>query len=197
MIEDRCIKQYLQLSNFWSDRLCYWTPGSAVCSAILVWHLKIAIFFSTINRFSTEKRSDGNKKWRTWKLFNCHPPFPYFLPSPFLTYYRPHMEGRDPIWGDDWSHSPFIRQSPSWGFLGFISAVRQMPGDLCTTPRIISLSPLSLATDVTDATLGVSGIWLGTRTGAGGTATLTESFLAAAHGSMDNRIRGQDEKFSA
>ena len=42
---------------------------------------------------------------------------------------------------------------------------------------IISLSPLSLATDVTDATLGASGLWLGTRTEAGGTATLTESFF--------------------
>ena len=62
-----------------------------------------------------------------------------------------------------------------------------MPGDLCTAPRIISLSPLSLATDLTDETLGASGLWLGTRTGVGGTATLTESFfLAAAHGSMDN-----------
>ena len=45
-----------------------------------------------------------------------------------------------------------------------------MPGDLCTAPRIISLSPLSLATDVTDATHGASGLWLGTRTGPGGTA---------------------------
>ena len=63
-----------------------------------------------------------------------------------------------------------------------------MQGDHCTGPRIISLSPLSLATDLTDETLGVSGLWLGTRTGAGGTATLTESFfLAAAHGSIDNR----------
>ena len=52
-----------------------------------------------------------------------------------------------------------------------------MPGDLCTDPRIISLSPLSLATDVTDATLGASGFWLGIRTGVGGTATLTESFF--------------------
>jgi hypothetical protein len=46
----------------------------------------------------------------------------------------------------------------------FFSAVRQMPGDLCTTPGIISLSPL-LATDVT---LRASGL----RPGAGGTATL-------------------------
>jgi hypothetical protein len=71
------------------------------------------------------------------------------------------------------------------GFLGFPSVVRQMPGDLCTARRIISLSPLSLATDVADATLGAGVLWLETRTGAGGTVTLTESFLDAAHGSMD------------
>ena len=52
--------------------------------------------------------------------------------------YRPHLELWDPIWGDDWSHSPFIRRSPSWGCLGFSSAVRQIPGDLRTAPRIIS-----------------------------------------------------------
>ena len=50
-------------------------------------------------------------------------------------------------------------------------AVRQMP-DLCTARRIISLSPLSLVTDVTDATLGASGFWLGTRTGTGGSPKL-------------------------
>ena len=62
-----------------------------------------------------------------------------------------------------------------------------MSGDLCTAPRIISLSPLSLANDVTDATLGASGLWLGTRTGAGGTATLTESFFGRSpwvHGQL-------------
>ena len=67
-----------------------------------------------------------------------------------------------------------------------------MPRDLCTAPRIISFSPLSLATDVTDATLGASGLWLRTRTGAGGTATLTRSFLAAAYGSMDNSSKNND-----
>ena len=60
-----------------------------------------------------------------------------------------------------------------------------MPGDLCTAPRIISSS---LATYVTDATLGASGLSLGTRTAAGGTATLTESlFGRSPHGSMDSR----------
>ena len=44
---------------------------------------------------------------------------------------------------------------------------------------------------MTDATLGASGLWLGTRTGADGTATLTKSFffLAAAHGSMDKSFQ--------
>ena len=100
--------------------------------------------------------------------------FPYFLPSPFLTccaILPTSFRGKGPIWGGDWSHSPFIRRSPSWGILEFSSAVSQMPGDPCTAPRIISLSPLSLATDVT---LGSSGLWLGTRTRAGGTDTLTE-----------------------
>ena len=52
-----------------------------------------------------------------------------------------------------------------------------MPGDLCTAPRIISLASLSLTTDVTDATLGASVLWLRTRTGAGGTTTLTKRFF--------------------
>ena len=52
-----------------------------------------------------------------------------------------------------------------------------MPEDLCTTPRIISLSSLSLATDMTDATLGASSLGLGTQIGAGSTTTLTESFF--------------------
>ena len=42
---------------------------------------------------------------------------------------------------------------------------------------IISLLSLSLATDVTDVTLGASGLWLGTRTGASGTATLAKRFF--------------------
>ena len=39
--------------------------------------------------------------------------------------------------------------------------------------------------DVTDMTLRASGNWLGTRTGAGGTATLL--FLVAPNCSMENR----------
>ena len=113
--------------------------------------------------------------------------------------YRPHLDERDPIWGNDWSHSPFIRRSPSWDFLEFSSAVRQMPRDLCTTPRIISLSPFSLATDVTDATLGASGSWLGTRTGAGGTATLGWSFFGRSpwlHGEQEYQMQTTSWAFS-
>jgi hypothetical protein len=51
-----------------------------------------------------------------------------------------------------------VRTAPSSGFPEFCSAVRQMPGDMCKPPRIISLSPLSLVTDVTDATFGASGL---------------------------------------
>ena len=42
-------------------------------------------------------------------------------------------------------------------------------------------------TDVIDATLGANDLWLGTRTGAGGTATLTESFFGRSpwlHGQL-------------
>ena len=63
-----------------------------------------------------------------------------------------------------------------------------MPGDLCTAPRIISLSSLSLVTDVTDATLGASGLWLGTRRRVGGTAKLTKRFFGPSlwlHGQQD------------
>ena len=41
-----------------------------------------------------------------------------------------------------------------------------------SSKTISILSPLSLATDVTDMTLGASGLWLGTRTGTGGIPTL-------------------------
>ena len=45
------------------------------------------------------------------------------------------------------------------------------------SPQDHFIITLIIRTDVTDATLGASGLWLGTRTGAGGTATLTESFI--------------------
>ena len=73
-------------------------------------------------------------------------PLPYpvlsFCPSSCIVRYDQPI--RDPIWGDDWLHR-FHRRSSSWGFPGLSSAMRQMPGDLCRTSSIISLSPLSIA----------------------------------------------------
>ena len=48
----------------------------------------------------------------------------FFLLPPWraVRSYWLHLEVRDPIWGDDRSHSPFIRRSLSWGFPGFSSA---------------------------------------------------------------------------
>ena len=57
-----------------------------------------------------------------------------------------------------------------WVFLGCKANARRSvhsPQD-----HFITVSPLSLTTDVTDATLGARGLWLGTQTGAGVTATL-------------------------
>ena len=51
---------------------------------------------------------------------------------------------------------------------------------MCTALVIISLSPYNQLTDVTNVTLGASGRWLGTRTGAGGTAMLAESFIVSS-----------------
>ena len=44
------------------------------------------------------------------------------------------------------------------------------------SPQDHFISTLIITTDVTDATLGASGLWLGTRTGVGGTTTLTRVF---------------------
>ena len=63
-----------------------------------------------------------------------------------------------------------------------------MPGDLCTVPEIISLSPFSLATDVSDLRFRASGPWLWTRIRAGGTATPGKSFVVAAHGSVTRTV---------
>ena len=104
-----------------------------------------------------------------------NPEFPPVLSFFFLTFCAILLTS---FGGKDWSHSPFIRRSPNWGFREFSSAVRQMPGDLSTAGGIISLSPLSLPIDVTDVTFGASGLWLEIRTGAGG---------AAAYDFMDSK----------
>ena len=62
-----------------------------------------------------------------------------------------------------------------------------MLGDLSTAPISYHYHPYQLI-DVTYVTLGASGLWLGTRTGVGGTAILASCFSAAAQDSMDNRL---------
>jgi hypothetical protein len=57
-------------------------------------------------------------------------------------------------------------------FRGFLSSKENARRSV-NIPGIISLSPLSLATNVTNVTLGANGRWLGTRTGTGGIVTLT------------------------
>ena len=94
-----------------------------------------------------------------------------FLPSPTLmccVILPTHFEVRDTIWSNDRLHSLHKMVS----YLRFSSAIRKMPGDLCTAPGIISLSPYHYPINVTDVTFGASGLWLGTQTGAGGTTTL-------------------------
>ena len=59
-----------------------------------------------------------------------------FLLWRLMRSYWPHLEVRYPISGDC-RLIAFIRRTPHWGFPGFSSAVRQMPGDLCTVPILI------------------------------------------------------------
>jgi hypothetical protein len=68
-----------------------------------------------------------------------------FIPS-FPSFSLPGVlwDPTDFIWGTPFEamidHTAFIRWSPSWGFLGFSSVVRQMPGDLCTASVSLSLA---------------------------------------------------------
>jgi hypothetical protein len=67
-----------------------------------------------------------------------------------------------------------------------------MPGDLYTVLGIVSSSPLSLAIDVIDVILGANGLWLGTWTGASGSATLAQSFFGRSpclHGQQKKNIK--------
>ena len=102
--------------------------------------------------------------------------FPSFSIPDVLQSYQPHLEVRDPIWGDGCSHS-LHWWSPSWSFPGFSSAVRQMPGDLCIAPGITSLLPLSLTIRCDWRDTRGSRFWLGMRTGAAGNTTLAWSYL--------------------
>ena len=86
--------------------------------------------------------------------------------------YRPHLKKRDPITAMT-GFTALMIWSPCWGF----SQPYDKCQEICVQPRDHFIIILTLATDVTDTTLGTSGIWLGIRTGAGGTATLAWSFF--------------------
>ena len=108
---------------------------------------------------------------RRFSIIYQHPLRPFllfFLLTSWraLQSYRPYLKCRDPSWGNDWSHNPSIRRSPSRGLPGFSSAVWKMPGDLCTAPGILSLAYMWLTQHSKQS------LWQRTRTGAGGTATL-------------------------
>ena len=102
---------------------------------------------------------------------NCQSP-PFLPPSWHTVWsYRPHLELRDPIWGDDCSHS-LHRRSLSWDFRRVPSVLSEIAGDLCTAPVSSNFHPYHYLTGVTDMILGASGFCLGTRIGAGGTTTV-------------------------
>ena len=68
------------------------------------------------NYLHIEMEKNISESWWAW---SCPLWFPFFLPSwRAVRSYWSHLEERDPIWGDDWSHSLFIRRSPSWVFSG-------------------------------------------------------------------------------
>ena len=93
--------------------------------------------------------------------------FPSFLPSPCLTcctILLPHLEVRDSIWGDDWSHCPFIRRSLSEVFHSCKANARRS----VHSPRDHFIAILIIS-DRHD--------WRRTRSGAGGTATLAWSLF--------------------
>ena len=65
------------------------------------------------------------------------------------------------------THNSYFLSTLPCLWLKFQKYINYNSEDLFTAPRIIPLSPLSLANDVTDATLGTIGLWLGTQTGSG------------------------------
>ena len=94
--------------------------------------------------------------------------------------YRPHLKERDPIWGDDWSYSPFIRRSPSWRFSGVFLSFKANAKRYAHSPRdhfIITLI-ISNRRDWRDT----RGKWRLVRNPDRnfGTATLVKNILAAA-----------------
>ena len=91
--------------------------------------------------------------------------------------YRHQLEVRDPIWGDEWSHS-LHWQSINWDFSRGFPVLKI---HLCIAPGFILLSPWPLDDKSDWRDIGASGLWLGTRTVFVGTATLAQFFFDATH----------------
>ena len=98
------------------------------------------------------------------------------MPTPTISSFLPDVmcDPTELIWRQG---TPFEVMTGRTAFIDCLQAEiflsrKVNAGDLCTASSTISLSPLSLAEDVTDATFGASGLWLGTQTGSSGTITL-------------------------
>ena len=137
-----------------------------------------------------------HKKWPDLRSYrqephpSKHPILSFFLPFPFLkccAILPTSFGGKGShLWR--WLVAQPLHQTVSYLRFSGVFIIRKANAMRSVhSPRDHFIIILSLATSVTDATLGASGLWLGTRTGAGDNATLAKSFLAATHGSMDNR----------
>ena len=92
-----------------------------------------------------------------------------------LRSYRPHLEVRDPILSYDWPRS--LHQTVSGLRFSGVFLSPKVSARRSVHSVSFHYHPYHYPTDVTDVTLGTSGLWLGTRAGAGGTATLAWSLF--------------------
>ena len=112
-----------------------WPQSTDYFGSFMYWISKMSFLYG----YSCERYKQNTLVFSHIKILIR--PFLVFFFLPFwraVRSYWPHLDIRDPIWGDDRSHRLLL--SPSWDFLGFSSAVRKMPGDLCIAPGIISLA---------------------------------------------------------
>ena len=119
-----CVRQVFQLKMKHYHQKPNSSLHSSICNVVYALHINICY--------------DNPRSWTDLKTIPFIPTlsFPYFLPSPFLTCFAILPTS----FGGKGSH---LRRSddPNWGFLWFSSAVRQMPGDLCTTHRSFHYHP--------------------------------------------------------
>ena len=93
---------------------------------LIIYHEVSCLIPGTVVEISPLPRSGDFSKIYDWAPSSIFIFIRYVSFSPSwraVRSYRSHLEGSEPIFGDDWSHSLHLR-SPSWGSLGFILAVR-------------------------------------------------------------------------